>query len=469
MRHDAPPMQDAQDERTNRPEAPKPRSVGRGKLLRDYVSMVGFNALSIVLSFANTSLVLSLLGRADYGEVVSTVSTSLLVALISTEWTQQALVRFGTAEHLESGRVRFVFWNRLYVAGCCVVVASSLLVAGYVLFGPALGLPKLAIVFALSYLPIQVYWLQLQRILPPIGFPRLLYPFLCLERLMILGVIGIGRLANRLSVETVLAGYFVGCLTVGIITTLMIREKIGRPVRPDRNELERILRFSWPLIPTVSIGAMSTNTIDYIFVRRYVGPAQLGVYSLGVQIAGVVQQLPQIAGVLGTPKVIDLRLRGDHGRLDRLIRKDFVRVQWAWVASCFAGASLLAWLGPRFVPPSYMLLIDLAWPLAIVTAILPMWYVIWSPVLTAFERTRTVMWATMAAGVVNVVANAILIPRLGATGSAWATALSFATPPLISEYLVSRSGCDEIPRRGFSFYMPPLFMFGAGLIMCACI
>lgn len=465
MRDDAQTWQDDQ-EKTSQPAAStKPSPNGRGKLLRDYVSMVGFNALSIVLSFANTSLILSLLGRADYGEIVSSVSTSLVVVLISAEWTQQALVRFGTAEYLESGRVRTVFWNRLYLAGCCVVIASLSLVAGSALFGAGLSLTRLTLAFVLSYLPIQVYWLHVQRILPPIGFPRLLYPFLCLERLLILVVICIGWLTNRLSIGMILAGYFVACLMTEIIVTFVIRRKIGAPAPPDRNELRRILRFSWPLIPTVSIGAMASNTVDYVFVRRFVGPAQLGVYSLGVQIAGVVQQLPQIAGVLGTPKVIDLRLKGDYQRLNRLIRKDFVRVQWAWVTACFVGASLSAWLGPQYVPSNYALLNDLIWPLAIVTAILPMWYVVWSPILTAFERTRTIMWATMVAGIVNVVANATLIPLLGATGSAWATVLSFATTPLISEYLVIRSGCREIPRRGLPFYMPALFMAVASLIV----
>ncbi|MBI1325975.1 oligosaccharide flippase family protein [bacterium] len=467
MRHESTPRQDAQVEQSNQADTPKRRSDGRGKLLGDYVSMVGFNALSIVLSFANTSLILSLLGRTDYGEIVSSVSTSLLIVLISTEWTQQALVRFGTAEHLESGRVRVVFWNRLYLALSCVMTASVLLVSIYGLFGSRLGLPRQAVVFSLAYLPIQVYWLQLQRILPPIGLPRLLYPLLCLERLMILGVIGMGWLTDRLSIEMILAGYFAGCLTAGIITTLLVRKKIARPAGPDRNELGRILRFSWPLIPSVSIGAMATNTIDYIFVRRYVGPAQLGVYSLGIQISGVVQQLPQIAGTLVTPRVIGLRLKGDHERLDRFVRRDFVRIQWAWVTACFAGASLAAWLGPQYIPSNYMLLIDLIWPLAIVTAILPMWYLIWSPILTAFEGTRTIMWATMVAGMVNVVSNATLIPRLGATGSAWATVLSFATPPLISEYLVSRSGSREIPRRGFSFYIPVLLMGATCVSMAA--
>lgn len=426
--------------------------------------MVGFNGLSIGLSFANTSLILRLLGRSDYGEVVSTTSACLIIVLFTTEWTLQSMVRYGTAEFLDTGRVRVTFWNRLFIAAFCMMLAMLVLLIGFRHLGPVLGLSKPTLIFALAYVPMQMYWLQMQRILPSIGFQRLVYPFMCLERLVLLGTIVTWYWLGLVSIRAVLIGYLMGVLATGVLSTIVVRDRIGLPCRPNRESLRILLAFSWPMIPSVSIGALSTNVIDYIFVRRYVGTAQLGVYSLGVQLSGVFQQLPLIAGTLAMPRIIALRLKGERAELERFIRRGFVRAQWIWVLMCFAGASIMAWKGPKYVPTNYQLLTELVWPLAIVTSIVPIWYVVWNPVLTAFERTRTIMWATTITGVVNVAANVILIPRLGATGSAWATATAFAVTPLIAELLVSRSCSGEIPRRGLRIYLPTLFMAMAGLI-----
>lgn len=453
--------------RTEAPERNSGNETGsksKNRLLIDYIMMLGFNVLSIAMSFLNTSIVLSLLGRADYGEIVGMVSTSLIVAIISTDWTLQAMVRYGTAEYLDSGRISVVFWSRLFMAGCCVLAVSVILPVLYLLAGQSIGLTLTTLTFVLAYLPLQVYWLQIQRILPSIGYQRFVYPFLCLERSLLLCTIGVCYLLDRLSITNILMGYFIGCLSVGILSTSIIRSTIGIPRRPDRDAIRKILKFSWPLLPTVSISALSTNALDYMFVRKHVGTAQLGVYSLGVQIAGMVQQLPQIAGTLAMPRVIALRLKNDETRLARFVRHDFVIAQWLWTIGCFVGATLFAWQGPKFIPPNYGLLTDLVWPLAIVTSLLPVWYVVWNPMLTAFERTRTIMWAGVVAGLTNLAANAILIPRIGAIGSAWATVLSFAMTPLTAELLISRTDNREIPRRGFALYLPTLAMMIACLL-----
>lgn len=442
----------------------EPRTSARKrKFLHDYLSMAGFNVLSLGISFLNTSALLALLGRSAYGDIVSCTSMALLIALFATEWSASATVRFGTEEYLDHGHASATFWNRLAIVACCVGIALPLVLTVLRFFGTSLGFTRQMLAFLSVYLPISIYWYHVQRFLPAIRWHNSLYPLLCLERLLILCVIGVCYTVDRLSIASVLGGYVLGSLAAGAVSTFLIRKEIGRPRRPDRAQLSKILTFSWPLIPTVWIGALSTNALDYLFVRRYVGVAELAVYSLGVQISGMAQQLPQVAGTLAAPRIVGLRLKDGGARLERFVRHDFVLAQWAWVSACFLGALAFAWVGPAYVPANYGLLTRLVWPLAIVTSILPMWYVVWSPMLTAFEKTRVIMWAVSVAGPTNLAANYVLVPRYGAFGSAWATVLAFSVTMVVAELLTRRPDSAEIPRRGLMFYLPTVVMALAGL------
>ncbi|MFM1801710.1 MAG: hypothetical protein RJA81_1062, partial [Planctomycetota bacterium] len=207
-------------------------------------------------------------------------------------------------------------------------------------------------------------------------------------------------------------------------------------------------------IPTSMVGLMSTNALDYLFLRKYSGLAELGVYALGVQISGLVQQVPLIAGELTTPRFVKYRLNQDDSAFNHFIQKQLRFIFWIWSFCCLAGAVGVAFAGPRIIPDKYQVLCQLVWPLAAVTSIVPVWYIVWTPLLTAFERVRVVMWSSVATGIMNILMNFLLIPRFGLIGCAWATVISYATTCLFAEFWVQFTKDSLIPRRGIHLYMP---------------
>ena len=435
------------------------------RLIRDYLSMIGFNGLVAVLSFATTSLLLRYMGRGNYGEVVSLTSTSLLLTMLGTEWTSQSLVRFGTEEFLATGQVRAYFWNRLAICGAAVALILISAPLWGRLLATGLGFTWQGLLFIGFYFPSQVFWTHLQRVLPSIQRHKLLYPLLSLERFVVLAFATILQLSGQLRINIFLPGYIAGCLLSTGLAVWLIRREIGRPVWPDLAICRTIIGYSWPLIPTSIVGLLSTNTLDYLMIRRFVGTAELGVYALAVQIAGIVQQVPQIAGQLAAPRVVAMRLKNDLAGIMNLIYRQIVPVLWCWSVCCLAGASLVWWLGPQWLPAKYLLIRDLAWPLAAVTSIVPVWYIVWSPLITAYEQVRVVMWASVATGVVNVSANLILIPQIGVIGSAWATVLAFSMTVYLTMLLLR--GHSVLHTIGNPVFHIPVLLSATGvLIQC---
>ncbi|MFM7129607.1 MAG: lipopolysaccharide biosynthesis protein [bacterium] len=431
----------------------------------DYIFMIFCNALVSILSFATTSLLLNYLGREKYGEIVSLTSFSLMLVILGGDWSSQAMVRFGTEEFVNSGRATRFFWNRLYLILICIfLIIFASPVWGYIL-QRSFDFSFYGIIFILFYLPAQIYWYHIQRILPSIHFHRLRYPLLALERLFVLFATIFLIYSDHLSVNSILPHYIIGCLFAAMVSSYIIQNVISPIPKPDRSVIKKIWLFSWPLIPTSMIGILSSNTIDYLFIRKYDNLAALGVYALAIQISGLAQQIPQIAGDLTTPRFVKWRLENRPDLFETFINRVFQPLNWLWCVTCLSGAIIVSRFGPQYIPEKYQLICQLVWPLSIVTSIVAIWYVIWNPMLIAYEQLRVVMWSSIATGFVNIISNFLLIPRYGVIGCAWATVFAFGTTAAFAETWCRITRDSQLPGRGLRLYLPTTLQFLATLII----
>lgn len=435
-----------------------------GLIAHDYIFMIFSNGLVSILSFATTTLLLSDLGREKYGEIVSLTNFSLLLVILGGDWSSQAMVRFGTEEYVNTGQATSLFWNRLYLILAC----TFLIICFSPLWGNILqnsfDFSFYGIIFILFYLPAQIYWYHIQRILPSIHFHRLRYPFLALERLVVLFATVVLIYTNHLSVNSILPYYIIGSLFAAMVSSHIIKNAIMPISKPDRSVIKKIWLFSWPLIPTSIIGILSSNTIDYLFIRKYNNLADLGVYALAIQISGLLQQISQIAGDLTTPRFVKWRLENRLDLFKNFINHIFPPIHWLWSISCLLGAFVISRFGPYYIPDKYQLLCQLVWPLSIVTSIVTIWYVIWNPILVAFEKQRIVMFTSIATGFVNIFLNYLLIPKYGVVGCAWASVFAFATATGVAEIWCRITRDKQLPARGLNLYLPPLFLLLASYI-----
>jgi len=431
--------------------------VPERRLLSDYVSMVGFNGLSVGLSFLNTAVLLRLLGSAGYGEVYALTMVAQVITIILGGWSLQTISRFGVQEVQSTGRIRSTFWGVVTIVCGMFVVTFA---ASPLWLRPAidyLSAPRAGVPFVLAYVPLQMIWYQIRSAFPVSGHQRLMYPLLCLERMVILSTSVVLSLCGSLTVSTTLTGYLLGSLVIDLVAFRIMRRMIGRPYVPGRSELQEIVRHGAPMLPSIWTNLLATNAMDSLFVKKFMGAADLGVYALGVQVAGMTQQLVIVGSQLLTPRIIRWRLNREDDRLFRYVHRQFVPLLCLWCVLGLFSASLVAALGPVYIPPNYQLLSRLVWPLAVSTAVMPLWSLVWAPLIVAFDRLPMFMFTTLASGVANVGMNLYLIPRFGAVGSGWATVISLLMSCVVAELMTWLRG-DDFPRRGWRFYAAPVLL-----------
>jgi len=213
--------------------------------------------------------------------------------------------------------------------------------------------------------------------------------------------------------------------------------------RASPESLAAILAFSVPLLPMI-LGELLIRITDRLFVTGYAGAAAMGEYTATMGVATIVYGVG--AGVLGLifPELnreMNTRPEGtdpaSHPPLQRIVS---VMLRYALVLSICGGAVLVflgghvlnILVGENFRDAFYIL------PWAAPISLFFLLHIVFSRVLIAQDRSGLVGALTLAAGLLNVVLNAILIPRheSAGLGAAIATGISLAILAAASGFAV---------------------------------
>lgn len=204
-----------------------------------------------------------------------------------------------------------------------------------------------------------------------------------------------------------------------------------------------LLRESYP-VAVAGIFAMVNLRADTVLLSRHVSHAEIGIYSGAFAVIIGLTVVPSSLLPAIYPALSREFHRNPRGAVTMLLRSQLLG------ALLGLGAALVLWLtagwvmrvlyGPELVAGGPVL--------ATLALSVPLIYLSYtnSMFFNGVDRQDLNLWTAIIAGVVNVVANLILIPRHGITGAAWATVLSEATFLVTTSFLVTRL-THEIGRR----------------------
>lgn len=202
------------------------------------------------------------------------------------------------------------------------------------------------------------------------------------------------------------------------------------------------LLFSLPLIPTIMC-AWILNLSDRIFIERYFSLEEVGIYSLGYKIAGLVVIISGAFDMAYSPVFFKLANSNDQPRVRRTLDNYNHVYLMAVILICFSIAF--------FAKEVIMLAFDSKYVGAYLIVPLISFSYLFSQAggITGkyFQQSKkmkeNMIIAILMAGT-NIMLNFLLIPIFGAYGAAYATILSFVLGFVLS-YLYTKRYCFFIP------------------------
>lgn len=203
----------------------------------------------------------------------------------------------------------------------------------------------------------------------------------------------------------------------------------------DVSMARHALRFGLPLIPHV-LGAWILTMVDRVFVVRYVGLSEAGIYSVGVQM-GLAMSLLSTSFNQGWVPWLYARLKENvYDQKLQIVRFTYfysgVMIFIAVIFS-FASSTMIPLLvgekyseAARFVP----------W-IALGYAFNGMYKMVTNYIFYV-EKTHLLAWLTLVSGLINVACSYFLILNFGAIGGAYSVAISFLFSFLATWLLANR-------------------------------
>jgi O-antigen/teichoic acid export membrane protein len=412
---------------------PDPDTWSSRGLARATAVLAGAHAVQVAASLANLELLTRALSPAKYGDYAAVVAAYVVLGALTDLGTGLVAVR-SMARAPERARETLVATIRLRLLLAFAASAAGVLASG----GRGAGLAG--------------------ALLPPIqawGSTRLLLQATLAEkklaRAQILGrLLQVALVALALRLRPDPLGAVLALAAGELVSAALLRLEAGAlPSVPWRESLAEAKLLAVAALPLA--GAFLANELagqlDVLWLAAARTSEETGLYALAARPLQVLEPLPRLLLWSVFPILSRSSARGDLPAIALLHRRATLALALAAlvlaVSATLLGPALLAALfDPRYREAAGPLVI-LAWGGALSFVAAPA-----ESTLVALDRTRRNLLASLGALGVNVAANALLIPRLGATGAAWAwLATSAAQLVLLQGLAASALRGDETTTR----------------------
>ena len=361
-------------------------------------------------------LYLKYLSPSDYGTIETLIALSLILFTLLRAAIQNSFFRFYFDSEDADYRARIVrtsFWSTMVAATAALVV------------GELLAEPISEALFSTDEHAdlVRVAFLGLWATM---NYDQLTALFRVEERSVSFSIASLANVLLTITVTIllvvvyeqgpigVLVGNFSGTLVVWAALVAFRRYQLG--LQFDTGLFKRMLAFGWPFVPSaVALAAIDFN--DRFFLVKLEGPADVGVYALGVRIAAVLVFFLW-AFRLAWPAFAYSIASDDEARQTYGYVLTYVVAAGVWVAT---GLSLLApWLVQLLGPPEFEDAAQVVAPLCFAAVAFGAYVVVVISIGRA-RRMASNFVITGTAAVLNVVLNIVLIPPFWIRGAAAGT------------------------------------------------
>ncbi|WP_435607644.1 lipopolysaccharide biosynthesis protein [Pseudomonas knackmussii] len=217
------------------------------------------------------------------------------------------------------------------------------------------------------------------------------------------------------------AAFSISYIAATLYSAIAIRSDIAKSLvkRPQPGEIKKLLTFSAPLI-VGGFAFWGLTSTDRLFLRNYSSFNELGTYSIALSFASIAVIFQTIFTTVWAP--LAYKWANDENSLSKI--PHIIDTLQAVISTIFSVTALLSWLLTYLLPKTY----EQAQFIIITCMALPLFYTLSEATAVGIgisRKTTYSMLATLAALLVNIICNYLLVPQLGAIGAGISTAISF--------------------------------------------
>lgn len=412
--------------------------------MRRFVRDVGFSfaslAISAVVHFALRVFLANYLGPSDLGLYTLAFTVYSFGTLFGAFGIGAALTKYVAEFREDTPRTGMLLTNGIiasFAIGC---------IMGLLLY---VGAPAIANRF--FHMPELASLLRIVSIaFPFIAIEKATLGFLNgLRQMRLFAIINISQniLIVALTVLLVVSGHGLNgaawalvlpVVALSLFSVFIMRSSAVRPgLSPFVTATKLLLTFGGFVVLANGIGFIQTNT-DSVMIGYFMKDVDVGLYAAAVTLSQAILLPSQALQMITGPMMATLWGKGDRPGIEKVVNDTLKLTAAVIIPIAFAAIMLAPDLIRLFFPEEeFITATDPLRILLIGTGFLSIWASVGSALSsTAYVRVIFILGSVSLAA--NIVLNALLIPRLGITGAATATASAAVFGALLQLYFTQR-------------------------------
>ncbi len=203
----------------------------------------------------------------------------------------------------------------------------------------------------------------------------------------------------------------------------------------SKDSLKYAIRFGFPVV-LYSLMGIVHNFIDRLMLEHYLPISELGIYSLGISVATVLQMFVTAFNQAFQPSYYELMESGGESREIHIVKTFKFWLIMLTIATCIGivigGPFLTVFAGVQFKDVSSI------FPYLLLSVYAGSFYYFFSSSIFFYKKTHWLPFITGSSAIINIVMNLLLIPMYGINGAAIATIVSHIWMSAISYVMGNR-------------------------------
>jgi O-antigen/teichoic acid export membrane protein len=384
-----------------------------------------------IVNFAALALYTRLLTPSEFGLYALVVAGVGLAQVVGFQWLQLVLGRF-LPDAVEAPQ-RFL----AEIAGIFGVLALGAVVAGAAAPFFA-GSWSSLVLLAVPVLVTQA-WLELNLMLASMELQSKRYGLLLAMKTVVALAIGVVLAWNGAGAQAPLIGLICGNVSSAIIFGRRLWTGAS-PTLPSRSRAGEYLSYGLPLIVTFAL-VWVVSSSDRVMISWLLGASEVGVYAAGYDLAqyslGLLLSIVQVAAY--PLAVRALSHEGVAAAREQMRVNGELIVVLAWT-SCAGLAALAPGIARFAVGAEFRAPVAELIPLIAVGAAIAGVKAYYLDMAFHLGRdSRPLVYIGCATALLNVLANAVFLPRFGVVGAAYANIAAYALGAILSFHLSKKA------------------------------
>lgn len=265
---------------------------------------------------------------------------------------------------------------------------------------------------------------------------------------------GIAVLFVYLLKENRYLGQIWATLLIGLIFSIYFMIKIRKYSKFcfKIEHIKYISTYSIPLIPYVLSGIILAQ-FDRIMINNIIGSASAGLYSLGYNVGMLLLMVIGATQTALIPDFFKFLDNKEYDRLDALFEKVFSIVTIAALGLVLFAREIVIILADEKFHPGLSVV-----PIVVIGYVFYEMYIVYGMYPGYKKKTVFISIVTLIAGILNIVLNAIFIPRYGYIAAAYTTVASYFILFLLA-WIVAKFILEQRVTPLWMVWKPTLIMF----------